>query len=183
VLILPALSARKSRPENGTPQDQTTLPDDIFRQGKGNLKEMMRQKTRFRTLRAAHTHILSVKRRFPSSLVPEDYWLRPFGIAPGFTRSLGAWGGFYQALKGMSSINWQLGRQKNHRFKGFVDDPEKALLTFSYLWRPIGFRTRGHLRTAVPIESDFYGSGDSSRFYPQNQLIFELYGNFVQQLL
>jgi len=52
--ILPAFSARKSRSENGTPQDQTTLPDDIFRQGTRNLKEMMRQKPRFRTLQAAH---------------------------------------------------------------------------------------------------------------------------------
>jgi hypothetical protein len=73
VRIPPAISARKSRPINSTPQDQTTLPDDTFRQGTGNLKETMRQKPRFRTLRAAHIHILSVKRQIPSLLLPEDF--------------------------------------------------------------------------------------------------------------
>jgi len=63
--ILPAFSARKNRPENGAPRDQTTLPDGIIRQGTRNLKEMMRQKTRFRTLRAAHINHLSIKEYLP----------------------------------------------------------------------------------------------------------------------
>jgi hypothetical protein len=83
----------------------------------------------------------------------------------------------------MSRFSWQLGRQKNHRANGCVVDPEKALLTVSHRCQPTGFRARGRLRPAVPIESDLYGSGDSSRFYPQNQPIFEHYSNFVQQLL
>jgi hypothetical protein len=83
----------------------------------------------------------------------------------------------------MSSINWQPGRLRKHRSKGFVDDPEKALPTFSHRCRPTCFRDRWRLRPAVCIESDLYGSGDSSRFYPQNQPIFEHYGNFIQQLL
>jgi hypothetical protein len=80
--ILPAYSAKKSRLENGTPQDQTTLPDDTFRQSKGNLKETMRQKPRFRTLRAAHIHILSIKRRTPSSMLTEDSQPRPSASHP-----------------------------------------------------------------------------------------------------
>jgi hypothetical protein len=75
--IPPAFSARKSRPQSGTPQDQTTLPDGIIRQGTRNLKETMRQKTRFRTLRAAHINHLSIKRRRPSSLLREDSQSRP----------------------------------------------------------------------------------------------------------
>jgi len=60
VRIPPAFSAKNGRLENSTPQDQTTLSDDIFQQGTRNLKEMMRQKTRFRTLRAAHINRLSI---------------------------------------------------------------------------------------------------------------------------
>jgi len=91
--ILPAFSARKSRSENGTPQDQTTLPDDIFRQGTRNLKEMMQQKPRFRTLQAAHIHILLIKRRIAFLVADRIFSAAPLCIAPGFTRSFGAWGG------------------------------------------------------------------------------------------
>jgi hypothetical protein len=80
--IPPAFSARKSRPENGTPHYQTTLPADIFRQGTSNLKEMMRQKTRFRTLRAAHINHLSIRNRTPSSLLIEDSQPRPSASHP-----------------------------------------------------------------------------------------------------
>jgi len=82
VRIPPAFSALKSRPENGTPRDQTTLPDDIFRQGTRNLKETMRQKPRFRALRAAHINHLSIKRRIPSSLLIEDSQPRPSASHP-----------------------------------------------------------------------------------------------------
>jgi hypothetical protein len=82
VRIPPVFSARKSRPENGTPQDQTTLPDGILRHGMRNLKETMRQKTRFRTLRPAHINHLSIKRRIPSSLLIEDSQPRPSASHP-----------------------------------------------------------------------------------------------------
>jgi len=82
VRILPAFPTRKNRPRSGTPRDQTTLPDGIIRQGTRNLKEMMRQKTRFRTLRAAHINRLSIKRRIPSSLLIEDSQPRPSASHP-----------------------------------------------------------------------------------------------------
>jgi len=82
VRIPPAFSAKNGRLENSTPRDQTTLPNDIFQQGTRNLKEMMRQKTRFRTLRAAHINRLSIKRRLPSSLLIEDSQPRPSASHP-----------------------------------------------------------------------------------------------------
>jgi hypothetical protein len=48
--ILPAFSAKKSRPENGTPKSHMALPDTACRQGTKNLTQTMQRKPRFRTL-------------------------------------------------------------------------------------------------------------------------------------
>jgi hypothetical protein len=50
----PAFSARKSRPQNGTPINHMALPDSACRQGIKNPKDTMQRRPRFETLRAAH---------------------------------------------------------------------------------------------------------------------------------
>jgi hypothetical protein len=116
-------------------------------------------------------------------LLTEDSRPRPLCIAPGLPGLLTHGAVDIKPKKRCQALIRNPAVKKYHRPNGFVDVPEKALPTLSHRYRQTGFWTPGQLRPAAPIESGLYGSADSSRFYPQNQPIFELYGNFVQQLL